>query len=75
MHSLKNEDIVELTPNGMFGERDDIQASYDYADLIAGSSESYIHSITPWFVLYNTIAKKYYLIPKDTVNVEENDKD
>lgn len=58
------EERVSLQPAGMFGYRDTIQECFDYADLIAQSSESPIHTITPVYVLYNTIAKQYDLVPK-----------
>lgn len=58
------EERVSLQPAGMFGSRDTIQECFDYADLIAQSSESPIHTITPVYVLYNTIAKQYDLVPK-----------
>jgi hypothetical protein len=52
----------------MFADRVTIQESYEYAELIAKSSDSYIHAIAPWFVLYNTIANNYYLIPKSKID-------
>ncbi len=55
---------VSLEVAGLFGSRDTIQECFDYADLIAKSSESPIHTITPVYVLYNTIAKQYDLVPK-----------
>ena len=58
------EERVSLEVAGLFGSRDTLQEAFDYADLIAQSSESPIHTITPVFVLYNTIAKQYDLVPK-----------
>ena len=70
MEDLKfsHDELINLVPAAMFGDRSSIEESMEYAELIAKASESYIHAITPWFVLYNTIAKKYYLIPKETVD-------
>lgn len=70
MEDLKfsHDELINLVPAAMFGDRNSIEESMEYAELIAKASESYIHAITPWFVLYNTIAKKYYLIPKETVD-------
>jgi hypothetical protein len=65
---FSHDELINLVPAAMFGDRSSIEESMEYAELIAKSSESYIHAITPWFVLYNTIAKKYYLIPKETVD-------
>lgn len=64
---------VELDPVAMFADRDTIKEAHDYAELIAKSSESYIHAIAPWYVLYNTIANNYYLVPKDKSNEQAND--
>jgi hypothetical protein len=65
---FSHDELINLVPAAMFGDRSSIEESMEYAELIAKASESYIHAITPWFVLYNTIAKKYYLIPKETVD-------
>lgn len=58
------EERVTLQPAGMFGSRDTIQEAFDYAELMSKSSESPIHAITPVYVLYNTIAEQYDLVPK-----------
>ncbi len=60
---LQNE-RVSLEVAGLFGSRDTIQEAFDYADMMSKSSESPIHAITPVYVLYNTIAKQYDLVPK-----------
>jgi hypothetical protein len=65
---FQDEDLVKIQPQGMFADRVTIQESYEYAELIAKSSDSYIHAIAPWFVLYNTIANNYYLIPKSKID-------
>jgi len=59
-----SEERISLQVEGMFGSRKTIQECFEYADLIAKSSESPIHTITPVFVLYNTIAEQYDLVPK-----------
>ena len=69
---LNHNELLTLVPHEMFGERQTIKESLDYAEIIAKSSESYLHAITPWFVLYNTIAKNYYLIPKSLVEDEKS---
>ena len=69
---LNHNELITLVPHEMFGERQTINESLDYAEIIAKSSESYLHSITPWFVLFNTIAKNYYLIPKSLVEDEKS---
>lgn len=58
------EERVSLEVAGMFASRDTLQEAFDYADMMAQSSESPIHAITPVYVLYNTIAKQYDLVPK-----------
>lgn len=70
MEDLKfsHDELINLVPASMFADRSSIEESKEYAERIARSSESYIHAIAPWFVLYNTIANKYYLIPKETVD-------
>lgn len=55
---------VTLKPVGLFGSRDTLQEAFDYAEMMAKSSESAIHAMTPVYVLYNTIAKQYDLVPK-----------
>ena len=55
---------ISLEVVGLFGSRDTIQEAFDYADMMSKSSESPIHAITPVFVLYNTIAEQYDLVPK-----------
>ena len=60
------EERVSLEVAGLFGSRDTLQEAFDYADMMAQSSESPIQAITPVYVLYNTIAKQYDLVPKIT---------
>jgi len=57
-------ETMSLEPIGMFGSRKTLQEAIDYADMMAKSMESPIHAITPVFVLYNTIAEQYDLVPK-----------
>tara|TARA_R100000951_G_C2636755_1_gene179537 strand:+ start:1204 stop:1569 length:366 start_codon:yes stop_codon:yes gene_type:complete len=57
-------ETVSLDPIPMFASRDTIQEAIDYADMMSKSSESPIHAIAPVFVLYNTIAEQYDLVPK-----------
>ena len=59
-----NDERISLQVEGMFGSRKTIAEAFEYADLIAKSSQSPIHTITPVFVLYNTIAEQYDLVPK-----------
>jgi ribulose-5-phosphate 4-epimerase/fuculose-1-phosphate aldolase len=55
---------ITLKEAGMFGSRDTLQEAFDYAEMMSKSMESAIHAITPVYVLYNTIAKQYDLVPK-----------
>ena len=57
-------ETMSLEPIGMFGSRKTLQEAIDYADMMAKSASSPIHAITPVFVLYNTIAENYDLVPK-----------
>lgn len=57
-------ETMSLDPIGMFGSRKTLQEAIDYADMMAQSASSPIHAITPVFVLYNTIAENYDLVPK-----------
>lgn len=57
-------ETVSLDPIPMFASRDTLQEAIDYAEMMSKSSESPIHAITPVFVLYNTIAEQYDLVPK-----------
>lgn len=59
-----NDERISLQVEGLFGSRKTIDEAFEYAHLIAKSSESPIHAITPVFVLYNTIAEQYDLVPK-----------
>ena len=58
------EERISLQVAGLFGSRETIQEAFDYADMMSKSSESPIHAITPVYVLYNTIAEQYDLVPK-----------
>jgi len=60
------EERVSLEVAGMFGSRETLQEAFDYAEMMAKSLDSPIHAITPVYVLYNTIAKQYDLVPKIT---------
>jgi len=68
---FSHDELISLAPQGLFADRDTIEESHEYAEAIAEASESYIHAIAPWFVLYNTIANKYYLVPKEIVDGKE----
>lgn len=58
------EERVTLQVAGMFGSRETLQEAFDYAEMMSKAMESPIHAITPVYVLYNTIAKQYDLVPK-----------
>lgn len=64
LKAQSSDERISLQVEGLFGSRKTITEAFEYADLIAKSSESPIHAITPVFVLYNTIAEQYDLIPK-----------
>ena len=66
LEQLKEETVerISLTPAGLFGDRDTIEEAFEYAEMMSKSTESPIHAITPVYVLYNTIAKQYDLVPK-----------
>ena len=55
---------VTLQPAGLFGSRESLEEAFEYADMMSKASSSPIHAITPVYVLYNTIANNYDLIPK-----------
>jgi hypothetical protein len=59
---LSNQPAME--PHGFFADRETIQEAFKYAEYMAKGSESYLHTITPVIVLWNTIVNKYHLIPK-----------
>jgi len=59
-----SEERISLQVAGMFGSRDTLQEAFDYAEMMSKSLDSPIHAITPVYVLYNTIAKQYDLVPK-----------
>jgi hypothetical protein len=61
---IEEDHTVTLQPVGLFGSRETIDEALEYADMMAKSMESPIHAITPVFVLFNTIANNYDLIPK-----------
>lgn len=61
---IQEDERITLQPAGLFGSRKTIDEALEYADLMAKSSSSPIHAITPVFVLYNTIAEQYDLVPK-----------
>lgn len=67
---IRKKDLVKLTPHGLWADRETLQETFDYAEMIAKASESPIHAIAPWFVLFNTIANKYYLVPKEAIDNE-----
>jgi hypothetical protein len=64
LKAQSSDERISLQVEGLFGSRKTIAEAFEYADLIAKSSESPIHTITPVFVLYNTIAEQYDLVPK-----------
>lgn len=66
---MKNTEKINLKPIGLFADRETIQEAIDYAEMMSAHSESPMHAITPVFVLFNTIANNYYLVPKEK---EEN---
>jgi hypothetical protein len=57
-------DQPAMEPHGFFADRATIQEAFKYAEDMAKASESYLHTITPVIVLWNTIVNKYHLIPK-----------
>lgn len=59
-----NQERITLQPAGLFGSRKTLEEAFEYADMMSKSSSSPIHAITPVYVLYNTIAEQYDLIPK-----------
>lgn len=62
---MENPEKIKLEPIGLFADRETIQEAIDYAQMMATHSESPMHAITPVFVLFNTIANNYYLVPKE----------
>ena len=62
---VEEDNIFSLEPIGLFSSRETIEEAFDYANMMSKSSESPIHAITPVYVLYNTIANNYNLIPKE----------
>lgn len=58
------EDRMSLPVQGMFGSRENLEEALKYAQMMAQSMESPIHALTPVYVLYNTIAENYDLVPK-----------
>ena len=60
----KEDNRITLQPAGLFGSRETIEEAFEYADMMSKSASSPIHAITPVYVLYNTIANNYDLIPK-----------
>jgi hypothetical protein len=61
----KEVDTVTIKPVPMFAKRDTLQECMDYAEQMAKSSESYLHTLTPVMVLLNTIACNYILIDRE----------
>lgn len=61
---IEEDNRITLQPAGLFGSRETIEEAFEYADMMSKSAPSPIHAITPVYVLYNTIAKNYDLIPK-----------
>ena len=61
----KEVDTVTIKPVPMFAKRDTLQECMDYAEQMAKSSESYLHTLTPVMVLLNTLACNYILIDRE----------
>ena len=55
---------ISLQVEGLFGSRDNIEEAFEYAHQVSKGAQSPIHFMTPVFVLYNTIAEQYDLVPK-----------
>ena len=68
---MQDQEKISLQPIGMFADRETIQEAFDYAEMMAKASGSPLHAITPVFVLFNTIANNYDLVPKE--KEESND--
>jgi hypothetical protein len=62
--SIEDDDRMSLPVQGMFGSRNNLEEALEYAQMMAKSMESPIHALTPVYVLYNTIAENYDLVPK-----------
>jgi len=66
---MEEKDTQSLTPQAMFGHRNDIMEAFDYAKLICERSTKadYVYTMTALMVIWNTLAKSYEpLVPKKT---------
>ena len=72
-----NGEIVEpldMAEQNMFASREDISSAFEYAKQVIDRSvtpESAIHGMTAIAVIWNTLATKYHLIPKQNGDTRE----
>lgn len=64
----KEVEAIGMNETPMFADREDIMEAFNYANSVTGvSAEMAIYGTTAIQVVWNTIANKYHLIPKEDV--------
>lgn len=66
----KEVEAIGMSETPMFADREDIMEAFNYAKEVmerSTSAEMAIYGTTAIQVVWNTIANKYHLIPKDNV--------
>ncbi len=72
-----NGEMVEplgMKETPMFADREDIMAAFDYAKKVIDAStdpEMAVYGGTALAIIWNTLANKYHLIPKENGNSKE----
>lgn len=63
---ITSDNLTQLQPVGLFADRPSIQEALDFAQELADAHpEQAAVILTAVYILFNTIADKYYLLDKD----------